>query len=717
METSAGKSIRGVLTGLLTLAVMCTPAFAGNTTGKKKAASDAPKPTVPVYTGWNCAFCAFRYGWHGATTLGLENLSQGSYKFGEYSGLVRSGLYLDAGFHFRYLDKKGDYLDANGSRLGFDSRRLSVRGGRQGIYEITALYQGIPHYYYQSALTPFKNPGSGFLKLPANWTASGSTGAMPGLRGSLHTFDIEKKRTIERIGVKLPPRKTHWSYAVGFQHETQRGTDVIAGSFLTTSTLLPEPIDYATDQVNASANYILNTWQMKFAYYGSFFHDNNTYLRWQNPFTPYVPGADVGQLGQLPGNSFNQLSMAGAWELPARTRVMTMLAYGRGVQDDPFLQLTINPDLHPGALPRASLDGVVITRNYVLRLNSTPVARLELTANYTFDRHQDLTPRALFPQVLTDAYVIGSLMNNPYGFEKRSTTVEASYRFDHGIHLSVGGEHRNESQTFENSVDTRTNSVWIASRVRPMAQFAMRVKLLSARRVAPNYLSLADLLLPENPLLRQYNIGDRKRTQDEVTVSYRPLSYLDLSLQWQQNVDRYEATLIGLTASRDTNYTFNLGLQPTQHLSLSAYYTEERIVNDQAGSQDTATADWYGDRQDIVHSAGLDAEWKQLGGTPWGIGLSFLYQLARGEIAIVRSNIASPFPDIVERTQGLQVYARRALNDHLGLRFSYGFQRYRSNDWMLDNVGPATIPNVLTLGIQSPDYTINVLAVSARYVF
>ena len=36
---------------------------------------------------------------------------------------------------------------------------------------------------------------------------------------------------------------------------------------------------------------------------------------------------------------------------------------------------------------------------------------------------------------------------------------------------------------------------------------------------------------------------------------------------------------------------------------------------------------------------------------------------------------------------------------------------------MLANVGPATIPNVLTMGLQPPQYKVNVVRLSVRYKF
>jgi len=684
---------------------------------KPPASASAEKAASAIPSDWTCSICPFQYGLRGTARLGLIHVSQGSNKYGEYTGLTRAGGYLQAGFKATYRDKQGHYLYAYGSRLGLQSRRIIVKGGRQGSYELTASYEGIPHYFYQPGETPFHGAGAGSLTLPPGWTAGGSTGQMAALGASLRPVEIQRTRRIERVAARIPRPKSHWSYTVGYQHEMQKGLQVLGGSVVTTSSLLPESIDYTTDQVNASANYAVKLWQLKLAYYGSFFHDSNRSVRWQNPFTPFIPGAGIARIGQAPSNNFNQLSVAGAWSLPGNTRLMSMVAYGRARQDEQFLPVTVNPTLQPGPLPRSSLDGDVITRNYVLRLASTPVRKLELNADYTFDQHQDLTPQALFPQVLTDAYLASALMNYPYSFENRSTKVRAGYRFSRRVRLSIGGEHRNEQQSFQRTSDTRTNSAWVEGRFDAAPHVNVYAKVLGSNRVAPDYVPLSDLLLQENPLLRQYNLGDRHRKQGQLRISYTPVSAVDVSIQWQQNMDHYQdSPMLGLTNSRDTSYTVSLGLQPASAMSLSAYYTEQRILNNQAGSQTFATPDWYGDREDIVHTAGLDGEWRNVF-PKWDIGGSVLYQLARGKIAVIQQGVPGRFPDIVERMQGVQLYTRRRLNARLALRLEYAMERYRSNDWQLDNVTPSTIPNVLTLGLQSPNYTVNLVALSVEYVF
>ena len=65
----------------------------------------------------------------------------------------------------------------------------------------------------------------------------------------------------------------------------------------------------------------------------------------------------------------------------------------------------------------------------------------------------------------------------------------------------------------------------------------------------------------------------------------------------------------------------------------------------------------------------------------------------------------------------MKLYATYKLKDNLWLTGSYWYERYDSQDWRLDGVLPATIPNLLAFGAQAPSYSVNVLRVAMRYRF
>ena len=57
------------------------------------------------------------------------------------------------------------------------------------------------------------------------------------------------------------------------------------------------------------------------------------------------------------------------------------------------------------------------------------------------------------------------------------------------------------------------------------------------------------------------------------------------------------------------------------------------------------------------------------------------------------------------------------MRENLSLRAGYWYERYDSQNWMLDGVAHDTIPNVLTFGEQSPRYRMHVITMSVRYSF
>ncbi len=53
----------------------------------------------------------------------------------------------------------------------------------------------------------------------------------------------------------------------------------------------------------------------------------------------------------------------------------------------------------------------------------------------------------------------------------------------------------------------------------------------------------------------------------------------------------------------------------------------------------------------------------------------------------------------------------------LQVRFHYTREQYNSNDWALNGVGPSTVPNLLSLGIQPYRDNVNLFALTVRYQF
>lgn len=679
-------------------------------------ANPPTKPAAVDTSKWECQFCAYTYGWNGQLDVGLGNVSSSSYKFGEYTGLEKSGLYLLLGGDAAYRDKDGHYINVVADNLGIASRDLSMGGGKQGLYELTAEFQEIPQFIANSGRTPFLGIGSDTLTLPSNWVPGGATGQMTSLNRDLRPVDIENTRRITTLGVKVMPPKSHWHFTVHFQRDTRNGTEALGGNFLTTTTLLPEAMHYRTDQVRASAEYDVAKWQVGFGYYGSFFQDADTALTWNNPFLPITPGATQGQMGTPPSNNYNALSFSGAWQAWENTRLMATASVGRGTQNATFLASTLNTQLSPAALPRSSLDGEMDTVNYALRAYSYVLPGLNLTADYTVDKHDNHTPQAAYQQVITDTYIADYAINVPYSFSRELGRVIADYRLSSHIHLEGGGSYEDDDRTFLSAASTQTNSLWASIRANPVSSVSTFLQVMHERRYSPDYSPIDDLFASQNPLLRQFDLADRTRNQVKGQVSYAPDSKWSAGVSAEDDDDQYTGTTIGLTQSKDLNYTLSLTYTPSSEFDINGYFTQERIAWRQANSEDFAAPDWYADQEDAIQTVGLSAELRNIKPGLDG-GVNFSYSLARGDTVIMTGASIPAFPNLTMRTQSLSVYTKYTINQKWGLRVAYQIERYATTDWSLDGVNPSTISNVLALGIYSPNYVVNVVSITAQYSF
>lgn len=679
--------------------------------------ADATSPSSSADTSkWQCNFCTYSYGWMGNLDAGLGRVSNDSFKFGEYTGLEKTGLYWLLGGELKYRNKDGRYLDLSANNLGIASRSVNADGGTQGEYEWHAGWQEIPQFLSETGRTPFTGLGTDTLRLPGNWVTGGSTGQMSALNADSHKVDIQNARRIAALGVRFTPRGGNWRYDVDFQRDTRTGNQLLSGSFLNTTTQLPAAIDYRTDQMHASANYRATDWQLGVGYYGSFFRDANNALVWDNPFQAIVPGATQGQLSLPPSNNFNAISFTGAWQALASTRLMANVSVGRGTQDASFLAPTLNLQLAAAAVPRANLDGKVNTLNYAVRAYSSPSPDLDLTFDYTLDRRDNHTPQAAYQQVITDTYLAAYATNIPYSYSRTRADLIADYRVSSQMHVEGGAAHEGDDRTFREAAETRTDSVWASIRDNPLSWVSTFLKATRERRSSPDYSPVDYLFATQNPLMRQFDLANRTRNQVSGQLVFSPAAGWSTGISGETNNDNYDGTDIGLTQAKDIGYTLNLTYTPDRKLDFNGYFTHQTTIWRQAGSDIFASPNWTGERGDRVQTVGLSAELREISPGLDG-GADFSYSLARGTTVVMTGASGPLYPDITMRLQHLSFYAKYAFTAKFGLRLDYQIERYATSDWSLDGVSQDTVSNLLALGIYSPNYVVNVVSITAEYSF
>ena len=678
--------------------------------------ADVPPATAEAanvdISKWKCKYCAFEEGFSGEVEIGAAYVSDDSFKFGEYTGLVDKGAYFIGNADARYRGEDAGYMDLLIRDLGLEMRSIGIEGGRQGKYKLFLRYDEIPHYISDSAVTPYLGSGSDSLTLPLGWDRQPTTAGMTDLNSSLRQVDLKTKRKRVDVGMAYSPSK--WEYKVKYRHEVKDGQIATAGAFFFDAAQLIKPVDYVTDQVDASVFYNSEKVRTSLAYYGSFFKNNNDSLTWDNAYTSGF-GADSGQLAQEPDNQFNQFILSGGFHMGDATLASAEVAMGRMEQNDSFLPYTTNTGLAGvNPLPSNSLNGVVDTLTANLNLVSQISEKWRLNAAYTYNDRDNKTPQLTFDSwVSTDIAVSGSRTTLPYSFTENDFKISADYRVVRSTKLAIGYDYDTMERTYQEVDKTKENTFWGTATVRAR-DTDLIVKIAKGVRDVSNYTPVPEIQPPENPLLRKYNMADRDRLLSKMHVSFLPVETITLGLSVDYATDDYTDSQIGLTDGSEFSIHADAAMMLGESTNLHFFVGQQKIKSNQAGSQTFSTPDWHANNNDTITTAGIgftQGITEQL-----DVGADFTMSRSVGEVTVTTTS-PSVFPDNVTNLDSLKLYANYRIKESISLYLGYWYESYDSSNWALDGVTPDTIPNVLSLGIQSPTYDVSVVALSLRYQF
>jgi MtrB/PioB family decaheme-associated outer membrane protein len=703
---------------------------------------------------------------------GIGYLDDGDYRYGKYSGLVSRGLEPLLGFGFSSRpewDSGGTvYWEASGTRLGQDARQLSVVVGRYGTQRLEIGWQQVPRYFLtDTTRTPFRDVGSAFLSLPPGWTATGNTTAdLPllapnledvGIRERRRRFDIDYERELGRI----------WTLDVSFRRDEKAGTRIRGATIGSTggnarAALLPAPLAYETNIIDAGLTRSGTRHMLGFAYTGSFFRNGYSSLTWQNPFGAQPQWAEgvgfpdgLGRLALEPENSFHQVSASAAYSLGTATRLSASFARGRMLQDEAFLAFTVNPRLDLSQpLPRASLDGQVDVTRLSLELTTRPTPNVNFTARYRHDDRDDGTPRAVYRMVRGDSEnQLGAELgrvNRPYSLTKDDIELAASYRASRRLRVHAGYQFSDVDRDYSEIDNSEEHTYKAGLRFTAPQALSMTLDFVRARRSVDEYVGNRPLIetrvpgtvaeddFENHPLLRKYYLADRDRDGFTLRGDVPIGGSASLGLSAAHNRDDYRNSVLGLNRATMRSYTLDGAFFPAEIVQLTAFYTRDRYTGDQSGRSFTAAPgqafdparDWRVDTRDRFDTAGvslgvdrLEQHWSWLerrtGGRAVDAGLDVTYSASRGVID-VSSGAAletAPLPDLTTRLNHYRLYASYPLQNDASLRLAIEHERYRTRDFALDGVEPGTMANVIGLGHESPSYSVNwvVLTYSTRF--
>lgn len=656
---------------------------------------------------------------------------------------------------------------------GSTRARSSFGAGGRATSACGLRYSELPHYWAYGYESPLLGLGTENVVVPPGWVGGATTAAMAAqINANMRPFKVKTDR--ETLGVGANKFiNDRWEVVASFRRDEKEGDKLIGAVIGTTggnprAAILPEPVDWTTDQVEIFARYSYEKLQFQVGYYGSFFRNDHDALRWQNPYSGVagwapaagfgtaVPGAvPFGQLALPPDNQFHQLNASAGYSLDATTRLSGNFSIGRGTQDEDFLPYSINPALVTAALPRSSLDGEIITTSAPVDFTTRLRPKLGLVARYRYSDRDNQSPRAAYNYVGGDSMVQLAppaalatsrvRINLPVDSTDHQAKAELDYQLAPETRLSAGYEFHYAEKSYEAIDWEYENTLEAGARHRFSDIVLGGLSYAYSDRETSDYdatepfrdshstvfaAAQGAFAWDNVPSQKRFFLAPRTRNKLRAFLNVMPNEQLDVAFSADYKDDQYSSSELGLREA--TGWTWNVDatwlvsdtLTGNAFLSMDHYESSQRSVQIggvQANFTDPARY-WSADIEDDTITWGLGVRAQPMENLE--LGVNFIQAHSEGEIDVSTGPLvtpaAAPLPEIRSRLDRFELFGDYRVRRDLKVRLEFIHERYRSRDWAVDAVEPAVgaMPAfVIATSQESPDYSVNVIGISAVYQF
>jgi MtrB/PioB family decaheme-associated outer membrane protein len=532
-----------------------------------------------------------------------------------------------------------------------------------------------------------------------------------------------------------------------------------------------QPIDQKIHSFSLRASYGGEGWQLQATYTLSIFQNGLDSLTAANPCfgltAPSPPAGcgadangapDTGRLSVAPNNMANTISLAGAVNLPLRTRLSANVSYSLRTQDDTFLPHTNNPALASApslVLPSANLDGIVHTVLFNLDAVSRPLPPLTLTAKYRLYDLIDDSKELVFPgHVINDRSIVDEPRENgQWGYLRQNAEADARWRFGQPVALTGGAGWERWHRGDHREVPTSNEYFGkLALDVTPVDWFLGRLTYIPSFRRISEYNTDAHLqhsVVEEDPsdlagqgqsfLLRKFDEGNRNRQRVDLMLQFTPLETLTITPIGAYRHDDYIDSSLGLQKAETWTVGLDIGWSPREWLSFSVGYEyefgktrQQSRSREQSGTQifDFPDFTWTSKNVDRIQTvfAGLRAALIP-NVLDWTVDLA--YQTANGQVNTTNptrptsgtsaqrtSATAKPFPASDESLLRIGTAIRYTFWKGWTATAAYAFERFSGTNFRTDGLNPF-VPGVTSifLGSDARDYTAQYVTLSLSYQF
>ena len=621
-------------------------------------------------------------------SVGAGYVSQDNQRFGEYTGLNKSGGYglidLDV---IKRMDSTGTWIKLRGRNLGLDSREIRFENERQGNWGYFIEYNQIPRFDPYTVTTQLSGIGTSTLTINEGGTPS--------------EYHLKTERKIWSVGFdkELMPGL---GLQVRYKHDDKDGSRLYGQGTFSTWRFLTDPINYTTEQAEAILNYANERFQLRGGYYGTWYRDNNN-----NQTLDVLAGTGTASvvfnpMALPPSNQSHQFYLSGGYNFTKATRGNFKVAIGRITQDNVFPTPAV-----PG---NSNLDGKIDTTLVQVGLTSRPIPKLWLRADFNYQDRHDKTPVMLYWPSQDTPTSTNNGENEPRDITTTTAKAEAAYRLPMGFRLrgDVTWQEKKRNSPPVRSVNFREKTYeWtygIELRRAIAETLTGAVAYVYSERDGSDWLpTLTNGGLQGSELIDPLHLIDRDRDLVKLTLNWLPIDTLSLNFRLDYAHDNYKGRGIGgydlgprdgkaKLYSLDAAYSFSEAITATAWYTYNDNQYEDAIcrplANDGPNSNVCTANDarpvWNSELKNVSNSFGIGLRAKPM--AKLDIGFDVVQSKVRDEITTSSidpavSSAIMPLNDINTKVTTFRLFGKYALDKQSGVRVEYVHDRYKSDDW------------------------------------
>jgi MtrB/PioB family decaheme-associated outer membrane protein len=544
----------------------------------------APATGVPLTTGW------LDFGVRGSDILG-----DGA-RYERYRD-IGDGAAFET---FRLNHERAGWLfNAAADHVGRDDQRYRGDAVKPGKVKTWVLWDQIrmlmsrttQTLYFNTAPSVFEIDNAFQQTIQANPPALATV-----FNTNARTFDTESRRHIFESGLEYlaTPELTVKGL---YRHIDKDGGIPWGGSYGHSIVVeMPAPVQHSFNDLDAAAEFNRDPVLVRVGYVGSWFHNDNTDLTFDNPFQAVdISGTSSrGRLSLAPSNSFIGVNGTASVRLPYRSRATAYISTG-SLKDagDPLMPQTINSAISPNPLDRATVEGEARTTAVNLSFVSRPNHLFDINARFRDYNYDNKTPPfTLLQRVSYDNSVsngtysslgaqtsaVGSVVTEPFGVGRSTFDADVRMTPRSGYSAGVGYSYIGEERTHRIIENTSDNVFRLTFDAVGHQLFSVRTKYEHADRSGdvPEEAERELFMIGEQPGIRHFDIAPRTRNRVTILGSVTPNAVYSLSASFAAGKDDYTESLFGLRDNTHQIFGFGVDAVASDTVTIGGSYNYER---------------------------------------------------------------------------------------------------------------------------------------------